>query len=42
LSLRALERISMTVRLGLSSIQIGAEASRPMAWLMRLQSSSLS
>ena len=32
----------MTVRLGLSSIQIGAAASRPMAWLMRLQSSSLS
>ena len=31
----------MTVRLGLSSIQMGADARRPIAWLIRLQSSSL-
>src|SRR4029453_9932780 len=32
-SRRALARISMTVRLGLSSIQMGAAASRPLARL---------
>ena len=39
---RALARTSMTVRLGLSSIQMGASASRPTAWLILDQSASLS